>query len=156
MNDLIRNNFSFPFINNSVFDEMINDFFEKPSTFLIGKDKNTYPMNVITIKKNGEIVSYRLEYALAGFKKEEIKISISNNILKVEATHNSQKEENEDNDTCETVYYNGISYRNMYASFKLMEDANCKKITSKFENGLLCITIPIKKEVEESKFINID
>lgn len=150
-NLLTTRNHSFTLMNNSVFDEIMNDFFGKPSCW-VGKEKN-YPMNVIKIMNNGEVSAYRLEYALAGFNKNEIKISVNNNILKIEAIHNEDKNEE---DNCEIMAYNGIAYRNMSVAYKLMENADKKNITSKFENGLLKITIPAKVEVEEINTIEIE
>ena len=149
MTNLMKRNSFYPFINNSVFDDIMNDFFGK-STCWTGKEKLSYPMNVVRIMKDDETIAYRLEFALAGFKKEEINISISGDVLKVEAIHNINNNEDE------IVEYNGISYKNLSSSFKLMKYADKTNITSKFDNGLLLITIPSKVEVEESKIIDIE
>jgi len=149
MTNLMKRNGFYPMMNQSLFDDVMNDFFGK-STFWTGKEKLSYPMNVIRIIENEETIAYRLEYALAGFKKEDIKISISGDILKVEATHKNNENENE------IVEYNGISYKDLISSFKLMKYADKANITSKFDNGLLLITIPSKVEVEESKLIDIE
>jgi HSP20 family protein len=141
-------------MNNSAFDEIMNDFFGKPA-YWVGKEK-TYPMNVVRIIKNDEVVAYRLEYALAGFNKEDIKISVNGNILKIEASMPKEIIDDEKEDDGEIIVYNGISYRDMSLSYKLMENADKKNITSKFENGLLKITIPAKVEAEDFNTIEIE
>lgn len=104
------------------------------------KETSAYPMNVVSIKKDGKTVAKRLEYALAGFAKNEINVSLKNGVLTIEAKHNQSDSENE------TSEYNGISYKKMTVSYSLMDNADEDGITSKFENGLLSITIPLKKE----------
>jgi HSP20 family molecular chaperone IbpA len=74
-------------------------------------------------------------------------------VLTIEAEHNQNDNENETNE------YNGISYKKMTVSYSLMDNADEDGITSKFENGLLSITIPFMKEeppTDDSKFINIE
>jgi HSP20 family molecular chaperone IbpA len=145
----------FTLVNSSFLDEVINDFFEKPN-FWIGKEKNSYPMNVVKIIKNNDIYAYRLEYALAGFDKNEIKIHIAGDSLIIEAKKdNKEIKDIYEKEDYEFVAYNGISYRNLKTSFKLMDYADKNNIISKFENGLLKITIPVKKEIEDRTFIEI-
>ena len=153
MTNLMSRN-RFPFMNNSMFDEMINDFFGKP-TFWTGKEKSNYPMNVIRIIKNDEIVAYRLEYALAGFNKEDIEISVIGDVLRV-ATKMSKPIIDEKNENEEEIVYQGISYRDLSIHYKLMDNADKKNITSKFENGLLKITIPAKVEFDGYNTIEIE
>lgn len=133
------------------FDEVFDNEFFKPTRW--AKDASAYPMNVVNIKNDGKTVAKRLEYALAGFSKNEISISLKNGVLTIEAEHNHDDSENE------TSEYNGISYKKMTVSYSLMDNADEDGITSKFENGLLSITIPFRKEeppVDDSKRINIE
>lgn len=149
-------NRKFPMMSNtSVFDEIMEEFFKSP-TSIIGKEKSSYPMNITKKVKDGEVISYQLTYALAGFAKEDIKITIKDDVLKIEAKHDSKttdETENDDEPIVETVYH-GISYKNMSMSFKLMNNVDKENITSKYENGLLEIIVPAKKE--EDGCINVD
>ena len=120
------------------FDEVFDNEDFKPTRW--AKETSAYPMNVVSIKKDGKTVAKRLEYALAGFAKNEINVSLKNGVLTIEAKHNQSDSENE------TSEYNGISYKKMTVSYSLMDNADEDGITSKFENGLLSITIPLKKE----------
>lgn len=133
------------------FDEVFNNEVFKPTRW--AKEASAYPMNVVNIKRDGKIVAKRLEYALAGFAKNEIKVSLKNRVLTIEAEHNLSDSENETNE------YKGISYKKMTVSYSLMDNADEDNITSKFENGLLSITIPFRKEeppTDDSKLINIE
>ena len=163
MTNLMRSRI-FPMMSNaSVFNEFIDEFFNKP-TSLIGKEKISYPMNIIKVVENGAVSAYRLEYALAGFKKDEIKVTINKDILKVEANHNTDTIETTENtektdeskDNYNETIYNGISYRNLSMSYKLMNNVDKENISSKFENGLLEIVIPAKRENDKEDCINID
>ena len=91
----------------------------------LATEEAVYMIYLLGIDDNGKIVAYRLEYAMAGFTKEEIKISVVGDILKIEASHEKQ-EENEK----EISIYNGISYKNLSLSYKLFSDADVKKIKS--------------------------
>lgn len=153
MTNLMSRNQMFPFINNKMFDELMEDFFGKPSCW-VGKEKPNYPMNVIRVIKNDEVVAYRLEYALAGFNKDDIKISVNGDVLKINVS--MPKEVIDEKEDEEFIVYNGISYRDMAMSYKLMENADKKNIKSKFENGLLKITIPAKVEKEDCNTIEIE
>ena len=82
MTNLMSHDRMFPFVNTKMFDELMGEFFGKPSCW-VGKEKPNYPMNVIRVIKNDEIVAYRLEYALAGFNKDDIKISVNGDVLKI-------------------------------------------------------------------------
>lgn len=132
-----------------MFDEIFDTVFSKPYNWT-GNIKNTYPMNVVKlVDDNNKTTAYRIEYALAGFAKEDIHITVSNDTLIIEAEHKSSTDKNE------IVEYNGISYRKMSMSFVLMDDADKKNIKSKYENGLLKITIPVKtvEQLETSKIV---
>ena len=150
-NTMIDNLFAPTSMFEKAFDDMFNNEFFKPTRW--AKESSIYPMNVVNVKKDGKTVAKRLEYALAGFEKNEIKLSLKNDILTIEAEHKQEADENE------TTEYNGISYKKMTLSYSLMDNADQDKITSKFNNGLLSITIPLKKEeepVDDSKYIDIE
>ena len=136
MTNLMRSKI-FPMMSNaSVFNEFIDEFFNKP-TSLIGKERISYPMNIIKVVENGVVSAYRLEYALAGFKKDEIKVTINKDILKVEANHSTDtvettentEETDESKDNYNETIYNGISYRNLSMSYKLMNNVDKENIS---------------------------
>ena len=117
------------------------------------RESSLYPMNVVRVKKDGKSVAQRLEYALAGFTKDEIKVTLKDDTLLVEAEH--KPEENKD----EEAEYNGISYKKMSCQYQLTDDADKEAVACAFKDGLLTITVPFKKEeekpVDEAKRIDI-
>lgn len=83
-----------------------------------------------SVKDNGDVYLATLE--LAGFSKEDVKISISNDLLTVKAEKDSKKK---------------------YCSLRLKNLVSESLITSKIKDGLLEITLP-KREVSDT--INIE
>lgn len=159
MNGLIRRNNNLMlndiFAPVHVFEDFFNEMFEdglfKPSRW--AKEGNQYPMNVVSVKKDGKTVAKRIEYALAGFGKDDIKVSHRNGVLTIEAEHDDKQGEDE------TTEYNGISYKKMTMSYSLPDNADEKAITSRFKDGLLSVTIPFadnNKKEDDSTFIEIE
>jgi HSP20 family protein len=139
-----------------LFDEAIGTLFGNESIWnpnRWARESSLYPMNVVRVKKDGKSVAQRLEYALAGFTKDEIKVTLKDDTLLVEAEH--KPEENKD----EEAEYNGISYKKMSCQYQLTDDADKEAVACAFKDGLLTITVPFKKEeekpVDEAKRIDI-
>lgn len=148
MNNLIRKNFgSYP-ICGDLFDEIISEVFHND---MVGM-KTTYPMNIVQMKEGENIIGYRLEYALAGFTKEEIKVTLSKENYLVVRCEKQEKQDKEN----ETVVKSGISYRSFENSYKLPSNIDRSGIKIKFENGLLKIDIPFQNKEDTEDLIEIE
>ncbi len=88
---------------------------------------NYPPYNLINVSN---VVS-RLEIALAGFKKDEIKVYTEYGKLVVEG----KKEEKEDTDYA----HRGLSKRSFERAWTIADDTIVKEVT--FEDGLLSVTL---------------
>ncbi len=86
--------------------------------------------------------SYFLEFSAPGYEKEELNISIENNILTVSA-------DIKEND--ETFWKKSFSSR-----FRVPKDSDDEKIQAKFDKGILIVEIPKLKEEKNSKSIKIN
>jgi len=88
--------------------------------------------------------AYQLEYLVSGFKKEEIKVALAQNVLTVNA---EKKIEN----TASNKRYarKEFSFSSFKRSFTLPEKIDAEQMTAKYEHGILSIVIP--KKVEENK-----
>lgn len=115
-----------------------NFFEELNTTNLITHDSN--PMNTDIRELEN---SYELDMDLPGFKKEEIKVEVSNGYLIISACHGEIKEEGK---IIRKERYSGRCNRNFYIG----EDLTEEDITAKFENGVLRISVS-KKLIEEKK-----
>ena len=126
----------------TMFDDFFNRFFEEENT-----DDNTRSMAMDIVEHEKQFV---LMANLPGFKKDEIKISIHDNQLLIEALVTENKEEKKG-----TIYrcerYSGSYRRNLL----LPENADVAKISAAMEDGVLKLTIP-KKEPSPKKEIVIN
>ncbi|MDI6701069.1 MAG: Hsp20/alpha crystallin family protein [bacterium] len=85
---------------------------------------------------------------LPGLKKEDINLSIDNNVLTIEGERKSEKEEKG-----KTFHRIERSYGKFYRSVTLPKKVDEDNIKASFKDGLLNITIP---KVEKEKVKNIE
>ncbi len=109
-----------------------DDYFDR--FFNITTPPSNYPpYNLVTINN----VESRLEIALAGFKKEDVKVYTEYGKLTVEGS----KEKQEDIE----YYHQGLAQRSFTRSWTLTDETEVKDV--KFEDGLL--TVVLKKIVPD-------
>lgn len=99
-----------------------------------GESNTTYPPhNVIKIDED----NYTIEFAVAGFKAEEIDIDVQDSVLRITGGKKDERQ----------YSHKGISSKNFYKTFTL---ANYVIVTgSTLENGIL--SIQLKRELPEAK-----
>ena len=102
-------------------DDYLNRFWDDTTT------SNYPPYNLINVSNTES----KLEIALAGFKKDEIKVYTEYGRLNVEGN----KEEKEDN----TYAHRGLAQRSFQRSWHIAEDTIVKD--AKIEDGLLTVTL---------------
>lgn len=108
------------------FDEIFNE--EYWSTFKICKT----PYNILKTK-NG----YEIQIAVAGYSKENITISIKNDILKLIAKANIKE------DTDKKYLHKGLVSKDLTCSFSIPK--NRSKVSSSYDNGLITIKIDVEE-----------
>lgn len=123
------------------FDDVLERLFQAHDHFV---SSTSYPpYNIITDDNK-----YRIEVALAGFKKEDIDISLTKNVLSVSGT--TPKAEADRN-----IAYRGIATRKFKRSFALSDNTEVK--AAKMEDGMLLIEIErIIPEEDQERKISID
>ena len=109
----------------------LDNFFE--SFFDSDVTTNYPPYNLIHVNN----VESRLEIALAGFKKKEVKVYTEHGKLHVEGKKEEKKESE--------YVHRGMAQRSFERSWQLSEDVEIKKVS--FEDGLL--TVELGKVVPE-------
>ncbi len=126
----------------SLFDDFFSHAFEEETS-----EDNFRAMAMDITEQDKE---YMIMANLPGFKKDNVKISVHENQLLLEASCSEKKEEEKG-----TVYrcerYSGSYRRNLM----LPENADAAKISAKMEDGVLQLTIP-KKEPTPKKEIRIN
>ena len=102
-------------------DDYLNRFFKETTT------QNYPPYNIVHVNN----VESRLEIALAGFKKKEVKVYTEYGKLVVEGN----KEQKDDADYA----HQGLAQRSFQRSWGISDDTEVQKVD--FEDGLLTITV---------------
>ena len=102
----------------------LDNYFEN---FFNGTTQNYPPYNIININN----VESRLEIALAGFKKSEVKVYTEYGKLVVEG----KKEDKDDSDYA----HRGVAQRNFTRSWTLSDETEVRSVT--FEDGLLVVDL---------------
>jgi HSP20 family protein len=125
----------------NMFDDFFNRFFDEET-------ENNFKAMALDITEHEK--EYEVLANLPGFRKEQVKISVHDNQLQIEANCDEKKEEKKGTvHRCER--YSGSYRRIMY----LPENADSAKIQAKMEDGVLKLSIP-KKEESPKKEIVID
>ena len=102
-------------------DDYLNRFWNDTRT------ENYPPYNIVQVNN----VETRLEVALAGFKKKEVKVYTEFGKLIVEGN----KEDKEDKD----IVFKGLAQRSFQRSWGISDDTEVQKV--EFEDGLLTVTV---------------
>ena len=104
-------------------DDYLNQFWDNTTT-----SNNYPPYNLIQVNN----VESRLEIALAGFKKDELKVFTEFGKLYVEA-------KKEDSETVETFVHQGLAKRSFTRVWTITDDTEIRDV--QFRDGLLVVTL---------------
>lgn len=140
---LIQPNVGFDIISNKLFDEFFGPSFVK--TFNILNNVDPYPVDQYWDKDD----KLNIEIPLAGYKKQDIKVYVDNGYLVMSAGKQEKKQD---------VRYvsEGIRKKELTRRWVLNDAFDHNSISSKFEDGLLTLTLSKSKPKEpELKYIEI-
>ncbi len=91
-----------------------------------------------------------IEVEAPGMKKDEIKITIEDGVLRISGEKKIEREEKDKN-----YFVIERSYGTFERAFRLPDYVDPEKIKAKYENGILTITLP-KKEEKKAKVIDVE
>lgn len=128
-----------------LFDDWFRDFFPMSVT----RESKFWMRTDIREEDN----QYVLDMDVPGFRKEDIKISIENGYLTVEAT---QEQSTEDQEKEGNYLRRERVYGQCTRSFYVGENLRMENIKANYNNGTLNIQIPKKREEEAKKYITIE
>ena len=103
-------------------DDYLNRFFNDTRT------ENYPPYNIVQVNN----VETRLEVALAGFKKKEVKVYTEFGKLIVEGKKEDKEDENQ-------LVFKGLAQRSFQRAWSISDDTEVQKV--EFEDGLLTVTV---------------
>lgn len=139
----------------NIFDDLdaMDSMFDFLAPMTVGYSCPAFPPTNVELKEDGAM---KFDFALAGYKKEDLNIDYSNNKLILATTDDFNKslskEKTEDNSK---VLNHGIKKISFNYSYLIPENKfDVDKLTAKFEDGILTILIPArdKKLVVNKKF----
>jgi len=121
-----------------VFDDVFSNFFDDFPN-LLQQTTQGYPVSDIYQNEKGDTV---MEFALAGFSKKELSVEIKpeERSITVRAASNSKEEEDSNRRIARR------SFEKTYVNFD--NNLDLSAVSAEFENGLLCIVVPKRPEVE--------
>lgn len=121
--------------NNNLFDNWFDDMFTE--------EKKHYMRSDVKELDN----EYEFKIDMPGYKKENIKISLNEGYLTIEADNAVEKKEEKN----EKFLHKERFYGHVCRTFYVGEDINEEGITAKFEDGVLALVVPKKEHVEPAK-----
>ena len=144
---LIKRSDSYP-----TFPSLFGDFFDKAfsdwSSSNFSPTNTTLPAANIRETKDEFIVSM----AVPGMSKKDFNIDLNDNMLTISSERKNEKKEEDDN-----YSRREYSYQSFCRSFTLPKDVvNDEKISAKYDNGELLITIPKREEAKPKKPLQIE
>lgn len=140
-------NWAFPTIfGKAAWGDLVESFFEDFDN-AFGRDQ-VVPCDVIQHKdEKGNIASTEIQYALAGYNKEDVTIEVNDNklYLTIDKTVNV-----DDVPEKRQYVHKGISHRRIEAAYSL-NGYDKDNIQASFENGVLSVKLPVSQKSETKK-----
>ena len=131
-----------PILRKSTFPNLFEEFFQKeflPGFFEGEKGSSIPAVNIIDEQKG-----FRIEVAVPGMEKKDFNIDLEHNVLTI-SSEKEVKSEEED----EKIMRKEFSYTSFSRSFNLPESVDLEKISAKYKDGVMNISIPKKEEAKE-------
>ena len=136
-----RDEFRSVFDIDRIFDEFFGDTLTQ--SFGLRPDNVLYPRVDIVDNEKSALI----EAEIPGLTKEDVSVEVEDSVLMIKGSSHVNSEDNKRN-----YIRKEIKKSSFARSFQLSNDYDLDKITADFENGILKIDIPKKKEaLEKSK-----
>ncbi len=124
----------------SVFD----DFFKPWNEWFDNGELLARSMNVPAVNITEQKDEYQVSLAAPGLKKDDFKIAVDGNMLTISSQKEETKDEKEKRFTRKEYNFSSFS-----RSFTLPEEINKEKIEATYEDGVLKIALPCRKEANK-------
>lgn len=130
--------------NEGWFPSVFSDFFDSDRFFDTTWMKN-FPQSMPAVNIKETDSEFDVEFAAPGFKKDDFKISVDDNILTISAEKKEEKTEGKDKYTRKEFSYNSFS-----RSFSVPKNVMSDRIDAKYNDGILKLCIPKKEEAKSA------
>ncbi|MFA5692818.1 MAG: Hsp20/alpha crystallin family protein [Acholeplasmataceae bacterium] len=126
--------------------DLLSNFFDDVT------DYNVFSKNSLMKTDIKELEdSFELLVELPGFKKEDVRVSVDNKYLNIEANREYLKEEDKDTKFIRRERYYGTIKRSFYVS-----NITIDEIKGEFKDGILTLTVPKEsKNIPEKKYLSL-
>ena len=123
-------------------DDFLKDFFDF---------ENRPSVPDVNVSENKD--QYTIEVAAPGMDKKDFNVDVQNNMLVI-----SSEKESKDEDKQSNFLRREFCYTSFQRSFNIPETVDAENIKAKYENGVLYVDLPKKKEAVEkaSKKVKIE
>ena len=130
-------------------------FFPSFFTYRMNDDffNNLYEGNLPATNVSESDKEFNIELSVPGFSKEDIKVEIEKDVLKISATSEEKKEEKDSEDKILRQEFRSSSFTR---SFSLPENVDIENISALQENGILRISLPKQTKAIEDKVKKIE
>ncbi|OHX18836.1 heat-shock protein Hsp20 [Chromobacterium amazonense] len=133
----------------SLFDEFFRDF--TPGFFIKPLHGDALPSQIRMDVKETE-QAYLVDAELPGVGKEDIHVEIDGPLVTIKAEVKQFDEANQDQQKLRSERYHGMVSR----SFQLPQDIDRDAASAKYENGVLCLTLPKKRNSGAGQRLRIE
>lgn len=124
----------------SFFDRFFNNDLMDWSNSNFSSTNTSLP--AVNVKETND--EFFIEVAAPGMNKNDFKVHFNNNVLTISSEKKNEKDEKTDNYTRRE-----FSYKSFQRAFTISENAvNGEKISAKYNNGILVITLPKREEIK--------
>lgn len=126
--------------------DLLSNFFDDVT------DYNVFSKNSLMKTDIKELEdSFELLVELPGFKKEDVRVSVDNKYLNIEANREYLKEEDKDTKFIRRERYYGTIKRSFYVG-----NITIDEIKGEFKDGILTLTVPKEsKNIPEKKYLSL-
>jgi HSP20 family protein len=129
---------SFSGLVDQFFQKNLNRFFEDEFWGFNGLTKR----NLVPVNLRETDVAYEMELVAPGLKKEDFKINVNDDLLTISYDRREENNTTDPNDRWLRREYNISSFSR---SFNLDDTLDANKITAKYNDGILQLTLPRKE-----------
>lgn len=141
-------------VRNGMFDDLFEDFMDKTPALFSGYVSPCLGHLNTDVKESD--TSYELAIDLPGYDKDNVKISLNDGYLSIEATRESDDEQKDnEGNFLRRERYSGQVCRSYYVGSEVKDE----DIKASFKDGVLNVSVAKKaetKKVEEKKYITIE
>ncbi len=132
--------------NTAWFPSILEDFFTENRLDVPNYENFSIP--AVNIQEN--LTNFVIELAAPGFKKENFAIEVEDNMLRI-STEVSTEAAKESLDNSSKFTLKEFNYGNFKRAFNLPDTVTVEEISAKYEDGILRLALPKKKEEKALK-----